>query len=96
MIAMDKESLQEIGLSQNYAETDLVNLISTDKPEEFMPVNGILPSFSHAYAGIQFGNWAGQLGDGRCTSLGHFEGHRKNFYWAENNSSEGNYLEEIV
>ena len=27
-------------------------------------------TFSHAYAGHQFGNWAGQLGDGRATSIG--------------------------
>ena len=31
---------------------------------------GAVP-FAHCYGGFQFGNWAGQLGDGRALSLGH-------------------------
>ena len=27
--------------------------------------------FAHCYGGFQFGNWVGQLGDGRAISLGH-------------------------
>ena len=30
--------------------------------------------YAHAYAGHQFGNWAGQLGDGRSISLGELRG----------------------
>eukprot|EP00750_Incisomonas_marina_P014772 INCI17856.2.p1 GENE.INCI17856.2~~INCI17856.2.p1 ORF type:complete len:620 (-),score=86.42 INCI17856.2:2342-4201(-) len=33
-------------------------------------VEGAVP-FAHCYGGFQFGNWAGQLGDGRAVSLGH-------------------------
>ena len=32
-------------------------------------VNGMQP-FAHCYGGHQFGQWAGQLGDGRAISIG--------------------------
>ncbi len=35
--------------------------------------NAIAPGsvpYAHCYGGHQFGSWAGQLGDGRATSLG--------------------------
>ena len=35
------------------------------------PLPGAPPPWANAYAGHQFGSWAGQLGDGRAISLGH-------------------------
>ena len=36
------------------------------------PVDGMVP-YAQRYGGHQFGNWAGQLGDGRAITLGEVE-----------------------
>lgn len=33
--------------------------------------------YAHAYAGFQFGNWAGQLGDGRAITVGELPQHEE-------------------
>jgi len=46
-----------------------------DRPEAALILSGAAPlpggrSYAQCYGGHQFGNWAGQLGDGRAISLG--------------------------
>jgi len=59
--------------------TDLANYLGLARPEERGPtvdalagnlVTASMKPFAARYAGHQFGNWAGQLGDGRAISLG--------------------------
>ena len=57
--------------------SQLLNLSAEDmKSEEFLAAfagNSLLPgmeSYATCYGGYQFGNWAGQLGDGRAIGLG--------------------------
>lgn len=64
LIHVSKEMLEEIGLTKEDAKSD-----------EFLAVfsgNKILENthpFAMCYGGHQFGNWAGQLGDGRAINL---------------------------
>ena len=66
LIAWSEELAQELGLKR------------PDSAEEIAVLGGnrITPSmrpYAACYAGHQFGNWAGQLGDGRAITLGEFE-----------------------
>eukprot|EP00400_MALV-I_sp_L67-5_P001341 gene1341-386_t len=74
IVAMHRESVEDIGVSAGKFEEEVFGLISTNMPETVLSVNGRVPTFSHSYGGHQFGRWAGQLGDGRCVSLGHWNG----------------------
>lgn len=56
---------QEIGLGE-YSEQDLPFLVGNHLPQNIRP-------YSTAYAGHQFGNWAGQLGDGRAIFAGEIQ-----------------------
>jgi len=56
-----------IGLAPETAGSDALALAEVFGGRSLLP--GSQP-FSHAYGGHQFGNWAGQLGDGRAISLG--------------------------
>ncbi len=64
MLHVSKETLETIGLSSKEAMSD-----------EFLKVftgNQIIPNtspYAMCYGGHQFGNWAGQLGDGRAINL---------------------------
>ena len=74
LLATSRRALIDIGLKPEEAETDefkqLVsgNKILWDEEKE----EGIYP-WAQCYGGYQFGQWAGQLGDGRAISL--FETH---------------------
>ncbi|WP_312321851.1 protein adenylyltransferase SelO family protein [Soonwooa sp.] len=70
LIAFNEELSQEIGLGN--LNQDLDFLAAQNLPET-------IETYATAYAGHQFGNWAGQLGDGRAI----FAGEIKN----ENNQS---------
>ena len=68
MVAVSDEMLELLGISAEQAES----------PEFLDMVSGnlVLPgmdSFAMRYGGHQFGNWAGQLGDGRAINLGELE-----------------------
>ncbi len=59
---------------------DLANELNIEKPSEedlqILGGNKITPTmfpYASCYAGHQFGNWAGQLGDGRAITLGEWE-----------------------
>jgi uncharacterized protein YdiU (UPF0061 family) len=60
---------------------ELAELLEIERPSEQTDIdilggNHLLPSiypYAACYAGHQFGNWAGQLGDGRAITLGEME-----------------------
>lgn len=62
LIAFNEKLSEEIGLGK-YEDTDLDFLVGSR-----LPAN--IKSYATAYAGHQFGNWAGQLGDGRAILAG--------------------------
>ncbi|MCS3867297.1 uncharacterized protein YdiU (UPF0061 family) [Chryseobacterium ginsenosidimutans] len=62
MIAFNEQLSEEIGLGK-FEEKDLDFLVGNNLPEN-------VKTYSTAYAGHQFGNWAGQLGDGRAILAG--------------------------
>ena len=62
LIALNEVLSEEIGLGQ-YEEKDLDFLVGNNLPEN-------VKTYATAYAGHQFGNWAGQLGDGRAILAG--------------------------
>ncbi|MDR6404876.1 MULTISPECIES: YdiU family protein [Chryseobacterium] len=62
LIAFNETLSGEIGLGK-FEEKDLDFLVGNNLPEN-------IKTYSTAYAGHQFGNWAGQLGDGRAILAG--------------------------
>lgn len=72
MIHVSPEMVKSIGLS-----------IADTKSKDFLEVftgNTVLPNtkpYAMCYGGHQFGNWAGQLGDGRAINLCEIENHGK-------------------
>ncbi|HZQ63295.1 MAG TPA: YdiU family protein [Casimicrobiaceae bacterium] len=65
LIAYSREMAQELGLSDAYvASPDFAAVFAGNAIAE-----GMEP-YAANYGGHQFGNWAGQLGDGRAISLG--------------------------
>lgn len=62
LIAFNETLSEEIGLGP-YKEQDLDFLVGNHLP-------GNVKTYATAYAGHQFGNWAGQLGDGRAILAG--------------------------
>lgn len=62
LIAFNQKLASEIGLG-DFEEKDLDFLVGNN-----LPVN--ITTYATAYAGHQFGNWAGQLGDGRAILAG--------------------------
>ncbi|MFL9834155.1 protein adenylyltransferase SelO [Chryseobacterium terrae] len=62
LIIFNEKLSEEIGLGK-FNESDLNFLTATNLPEN-------IKTYSTAYAGHQFGNWAGQLGDGRAILAG--------------------------
>ncbi|SHE88222.1 protein adenylyltransferase SelO [Chryseobacterium takakiae] len=76
LIAFNEKLSEEIGLGK-YEENDLDFLVGNNLPEE-------MQTYSTAYAGHQFGNWAGQLGDGRAILAGEITnnlGQRNEIQW---------------
>ncbi|GAB0154965.1 YdiU family protein [Chryseobacterium sp. Alg-005] len=62
LIVFNETLSKEIGLGK-YETKDLDFLVGNHLPESIRP-------YATAYAGHQFGNWAGQLGDGRAILAG--------------------------
>ncbi|MCQ9635223.1 YdiU family protein [Chryseobacterium sp. WG23] len=65
LIAFNQTLSEEIGLGA-FEEKDLDFLVGNKLPEN-------IQTYATAYAGHQFGNWAGQLGDGRAILAGEIE-----------------------
>lgn len=75
LIHTSPEMLKNIGISETDSKTDaFLNLVTG---AEIYP--NTMP-YAMCYGGHQFGNWAGQLGDGRAINL--FELIHKNNHWA--------------
>lgn len=77
LIVFNEELSEEIGLGKIDSENDVEFLHSN-----FIPEN--LKTYATAYAGHQFGNWAGQLGDGRAIFAGQItneEGKKTELQW---------------
>nr|WP_314493226.1 YdiU family protein [uncultured Chryseobacterium sp.] len=68
LIVLNGELSEEIGLGK-FDDNDLDFLIGNNLPEN-------IKTYATAYAGHQFGNWAGQLGDGRAILAGEIENHK--------------------
>lgn len=62
LLIFNENLSEEIGLGK-YESQDLDFLVGNNLPENIHP-------YATAYAGHQFGNWAGQLGDGRAILAG--------------------------
>ncbi|MDX2452547.1 protein adenylyltransferase SelO family protein, partial [Desulfosarcina sp.] len=65
LVAYSQEVANLLGLSKQTCESDVFTQVFTG--------NRLLPGmqpFAMCYGGHQFGNWAGQLGDGRAINLG--------------------------
>ncbi|WP_213277678.1 protein adenylyltransferase SelO [Chryseobacterium indologenes] len=62
LIAFNEVLSEEIGLGK-FEDKDLDFLVGNNLPEN-------VQTYATAYAGHQFGNWAGQLGDGRAILAG--------------------------
>ncbi|MDQ1804663.1 protein adenylyltransferase SelO [Chryseobacterium sp. PTM-20240506] len=62
LIIFNEKLSEEIGLGK-FEENDLDFLVGNNLPPNIQP-------YATAYAGHQFGNWAGQLGDGRAILAG--------------------------
>ncbi len=65
LVAYAREMVEEIDLSQDVCESDdFLHIFAGNRILEGMD------PFAMCYGGHQFGNWAGQLGDGRAINLG--------------------------
>jgi uncharacterized protein YdiU (UPF0061 family) len=65
LVAYSQEVAEQIGLSSQQCESALF----TDVFSGNELIEGMYP-YAQCYGGHQFGNWAGQLGDGRAINLG--------------------------
>ena len=65
LVAYSKEVAAQLGISDALCESDLFTEVFAGNKL----LDGMQP-FAMCYGGHQFGNWAGQLGDGRAINLG--------------------------
>lgn len=70
-----REVAELIGLDQSECETELFSEVFGGNK-----LLGGMDSFAMCYGGHQFGNWAGQLGDGRAINLGEVK-NAKDEHW---------------
>lgn len=76
LIDFNENLAQEIGLGKIENQTDKDFLSAQNLPEN-------VETYATAYAGHQFGNWAGQLGDGRAIYAGEIQNgnHQTELQW---------------
>ncbi len=70
------ENAELLAFNQNLAEEIGLGKIETPEDEAFLNASFLpenIMTYATAYAGHQFGNWAGQLGDGRAIFAGEIE-----------------------
>ncbi|KAF2865624.1 hypothetical protein BDV95DRAFT_586190 [Massariosphaeria phaeospora] len=72
LLCVSKRALRDLGLAEEEAKSDeFKEVVAGNKIitwDESNPDQGVYP-WSQCYGGYQFGQWAGQLGDGRAISL---------------------------
>ena len=74
VIHVSQEMASDLQISEEETKSDIFKNIFTG--------NAIYPNttpYAMCYGGHQFGNWAGQLGDGRAINLFEIEAHNKNW-----------------
>ena len=69
LLIFNQKLSDEIGLGKYNEDSDLKFLAGTDLPQN-------IKTYATAYAGHQFGKWAGQLGDGRAIYAGEIENNK--------------------
>jgi len=65
LLAYSSEVAQDLGLTKEDCESELFTQVFAGN----QLISGMTP-YAQCYGGHQFGNWAGQLGDGRAINLG--------------------------
>ena len=65
LLAYSKEAAELIDLSESHCQTNYFTEVFSGNTQ----LEGMQP-YASSYGGHQFGNWAGQLGDGRAINLG--------------------------
>jgi protein adenylyltransferase len=70
LVAYSREMAEQLGLSEELCQSDLFTQVFAGN----QMLDGMQP-FAMCYGGHQFGNWAGQLGDGRAINLGEVVNH---------------------
>lgn len=72
LLGVSQRALQDLGLSEEEATSEEFKEVVAGRKiltwDESKPDEGIYP-WAQCYGGYQFGQWAGQLGDGRAISL---------------------------
>lgn len=69
MIAYSPSAFALIDVDLDPLNKDNIQILAGNLlPDKAIPL-------AHCYCGYQFGNWAGQLGDGRAIYLGDLKGH---------------------
>ncbi|QDS76975.1 hypothetical protein FKW77_005586 [Venturia effusa] len=77
LLGVSKEAMKDLGIregeemSEEFKQTVAGNIIISledDGPNATIPDDAVYP-WAQCYGGYQFGQWAGQLGDGRAISL---------------------------
>ncbi|MDX5437980.1 MAG: YdiU family protein [Pontibacter sp.] len=66
LVAWSEELAKELGIAKPDTQRDIDILGGSHVTDSMFP-------YAACYAGHQFGNWAGQLGDGRAITLGEWE-----------------------
>ncbi|KAF1952084.1 UPF0061-domain-containing protein [Byssothecium circinans] len=76
LLCVSPRALADIGLSESEAQTDEFRevfagnkILTWDEKENAGDEGGGIYPWAQCYGGYQFGQWAGQLGDGRAISL---------------------------
>lgn len=72
LIIVSDEMLETLGIDDADSESFLKIVTGNELIENSKP-------YAMCYAGHQFGNWAGQLGDGRAINLGQIENNKKSW-----------------
>lgn len=75
LVSYSKEAAQLIGLDPKHCTSDLFAQVFTGNTL----LKGMQP-YACCYGGHQFGNWAGQLGDGRVINLGELLNNQGDYY----------------
>lgn len=69
LLAVSRAALRDIGLADSEANSEELKEVVAGNKFYWDEENGGIYPWAQCYGGFQFGQWAGQLGDGRAISL---------------------------
>ncbi|KIW18142.1 hypothetical protein PV08_02430 [Exophiala spinifera] len=69
LLAVSRAALRDIGLADSEADSEEVKQVVAGNKFYWDEEKGGIYPWAQCYGGFQFGQWAGQLGDGRAISL---------------------------